>query len=148
MHRMTLKDYAKQLFGYGFGHPLPVKVHARKILEICLQYLGYIYIPIPFFIKGMLYIGNFHLMHIFGFLFSLCLIGGLLIPSLFNAKLLVLGILFALFAGLYFWPIFSLKPRSKFLRWAKIRYISNWALMRGGFKGMKQWGVFYLESSW
>ena len=148
IHRMSLKDYNKQLFGYGFGHPLPVKAHARKIFEICLQYFGYIYIPIPFFIKGVLYIGNFHLMHIFGALFLIRLIASFLIPSLFNGVLLVWGVLFVLFSGLYFWPVLSLKPWSKLLTWAKIRYISNWALMRGGFKGMKQWGVFYLESSW
>ena len=31
IHRMSLKDYNKQLFGYGFGHPLPVKAHTRNI---------------------------------------------------------------------------------------------------------------------
>lgn len=148
MHRVTLKDYCRQLFGYGFGHPLPVKAHTKKVFEICLQYFGYIYIPIPCFIKGVLYIGNFHLMHIFGALFLIRFIGSLFIASLFNTTLLVLGLFFVLFSVLYFWPALALKPRSKFLRWAKIRYISNWALMRGGFKGMKQWGVFYLESSW
>jgi cellulose synthase/poly-beta-1,6-N-acetylglucosamine synthase-like glycosyltransferase len=148
MHRLTLKDYCKQLFGYGFGHSLPVKVHANKTLEICLQYSGYIYIPIPFFIKGMFYIGNFHLMHIFGALFLIRLITTIFIPSLFNWLLLLLGLLFLLFTFLYFWPMFGLKPRSKFLRWAKVRYISNWALMLGGFKGMRTWKVFYIESSW
>ncbi len=148
IHRMSLEDYNKQLLGYGFGHPLPVRAHTKNIFEICLQYFGYIYIPIPFFRKGMLYIGNFHLMHIFGALFLIRLIASFLIPSLFNGVLLVWSVLFVLFSGLYFWPVLSLKPRSKLLTWAKIRYISNWALVRGGFKGMKQWGVFYLESSW
>ena len=148
MHRVALADYCRQLFGYGFGHPLPVKAHAKNIFEICLQYFGYIYIPIPFLVKGVVYIGNFHLMHIFGALFLIRLIASMFIPALFNGALLVSGLLFLLFTFVYFWPVFSLKPRSKFLEWAKIRYISNWALMRGGFKGMKQWGVFYLESSW
>ena len=148
IHRMSLKDYNKQLFGYGFGHPLPVKAHARNIFEICFQYFGYIYIPIPFFIKGVVYIGNFHLMHILGALFLIRLIASMFIPALFNGALLVLGLLFLLFTFLYFWPVFRLSPRSKFLEWAKLRYISNWALMRGGFKGMKTWKVFYVESSW
>lgn len=148
MHRMTLKDYSKQLFGYGFGHPLPVKAHAKSVFEICLQYFGYIYMPIPFFIKGVLYIGNFHLMHIFAALSLSQLIASIFKPSLFNCGLLVFGLLFAAFTLLYFWPIFRIKPTSKFLAWAKIRYLSNWALMRGGFKGMKTWGVFYIESSW
>lgn len=148
MHRVSLAAYCHQLYGYGFGHPLPVRAHARNIFEICLQYFGYIYIPIPFPVKGVLYIGDFHLMHIFGILFLSRLITSIFSPVLFNATLLVLGLAFFVSGLSYFWPMFNLKPRSKFLRWAKIRYISNWALMRGGFKGMKTWGVFYLESSW
>ncbi len=148
MHRVNLKDYCKQLFGYGFGHPLPVRAHARRVFEICLQYFGYIYIPIPFFVKGMLYIGNFHLMHIFGAAFLIQFIIGLFIHSLLNGWLLLSGLLFLWFTFLYFRPAFALNPRNKFLTWAKIRYISNWALMKGGFKGMKTWGVFYVESSW
>ncbi len=148
MHRMHLKDYSKQLYGYGFGHPLPVREHAKKVFEVCLQYCGYIYIPIPFFIKGMLYIGNFHLMHLFGGLFIVQLIAGFFNPALFNGLLSLWGLLFALFTLLYFWPVWRIKPRSKFLVWAKIRYISNWVLIFGGFKGMRTWKVFYLESSW
>jgi len=148
MHRVNLKDYCRQLYGYGFGHPLPVKAHARKIFEICLQYFGYLNLPIPFFFKGVLYIGNFHLMHLFGVLFILRLCAGLFFPGLFDGWLLVLGVLFIVFILLYFWPVVHLRPRSKLLVWAKIRYVSNWALMRGGFKGMRTWKVFYLESSW
>jgi len=140
MHRMSLADYSKQLFGYGFGHPLPVKAHAKKVFEICLQYFSYIYIPVPFFFKGVLYIGNFHLMHIFGLVS--------LIQLALGRSALISGILFALFTLLYFWPVLKIKPRGKFLIWAKIRYLSNWALMRGGFKGMRAWKVFYIESSW
>ena len=147
MHRVHLSDYCKQLFGYGFGHPLPVKAHAKRVLEICLQYFGYIYIPVPF-LRGMLYIGNFHLMHIFGTLFLIRFILALFNPDLFSWWFFVFGLLFLWFTLLYFQPIFALKPRNKFLLWAKIRYISNWALMRGGFKGMRRWGVFYIESSW
>ncbi len=140
MHRVALKDYSNQLFGYGFGHPLPVKAHAKRVFEICLQYFGYIYIPIPCFIKGVLYIGNFHLMHVFGALFLIQLILG------FPANLS--GLFFVFFTFLYFKQVFTLNPRGKFLTWAKIRYVSNWALMRGGFKGMRTWRVFYVESSW
>ncbi|MDD4953482.1 MAG: glycosyltransferase [Candidatus Omnitrophica bacterium] len=148
MHRMSLADYSKQLFGYGFGHPLPVRAHAKKVFEICLQYFGYIYIPIPFFFKGVLYIGDFHLMHIFGALSVIQLVASIFNPALFNGLLLAWALLFVLFTSRYFMPVLKLKPKSKFLVWAKIRYLSNWAMMRGGFKGMKTWKVFYLESSW
>lgn len=148
MHRVTLQDYCRQLYGYGFGHPLPVKAHSRRIFELCLQYFGYIYIPIPFFMKGVFYIGNFHLMHLAGILFIGRLVLALFRPQLFDLMLLVLGLATCAFALAYFWPVFTLRPVSKLLRWARIRYISNWALMRGGFKGMRTWGVIYIESSW
>lgn len=148
MHRMSLADYSKQLFGYGFGHPLPVRAHAKRVFEICIQYFGYIYIPIPFFVKGVLYIGNFHLMHISGLFFLIEIVRCLFSSSCISSMLLVWGLLFVWFSLLYFWPVLRIKPSRKFLTWAKIRYLSNWALMRGGFKGMKTWKVFYLESSW
>lgn len=148
MHRMSLADYSKQLFGYGFGHPLPVKAHAKQVFEICLQYFGYIYLPIPFPVKGVLYIGNFHLMHIFGAAFLIQLVMALFNSMLFNGLFLLWGALFAFFGIMYFAPVLKIKPVSKIFTWAKIRYLSNWAMMRGGFKGMKTWKVFYLESSW
>lgn len=147
MHRVTLKDFCRQLFGYGFGHPLAVKAHCNNILELCFQYFGYIYIPLPFFTKGIIYIGDFHFMHIFGVLFIIQLLINLFSPAT-NPLVWVWGALFVFFLIRYFKPVLSLKPRSKFLTWCKIRFISNWALMRGGFKGMKQWGVIYIESSW
>ncbi len=148
MHRVTLEAYCKQLFGYGFGHPLSVQVHAKKIFEVCLQYFGYIYIPVPCFIKGVVYIGNFHLMHIFGALFLIQLFLASFNSGLFNGWILFSGLLSLIFGISYFLPAFKLNPKSKFLAWAKIRYLSNWALMRGGFKGMREWKVFYIESSW
>jgi cellulose synthase/poly-beta-1,6-N-acetylglucosamine synthase-like glycosyltransferase len=148
MHRVTLKDYCRQLYGYGFGHPLPVKVHAKETIEICLQYLGFIYIPIPFLKKGMVYIGNFHLLHLFGLLFWGQLFLTFFKPHLLNSVLFLWGILFAIFILAYFRPMVSLSPKSKILTWCKIRYISNWTLMRGGFKGTRTWKVFYIESSW
>ena len=147
MHRVTLKDFCRQLYGYGFGHPLAVKAHCNNILELCFQYFGYIYIPIPFFTKGIIYIGDFHFMHIFGALFIIQLLVSLF-TSAVSLLLWVWGALFLFFLIAYFAPTLSLKPRSKFLTWCKIRFISNWALMRGGFKGMKQWKVVYIESSW
>ncbi len=148
MHRVTLEAYCKQLFGYGFGHPLPVKKHGKNVFEFCLQYFGYKYLPIPFFRKGVFYIGDFHFMHLFGAFFLGQFFLSFFNGSLFNSWLLLWGLLFTWFTFNYFKPVFALKPLNKFPVWAKIRYVSNWAIMRGGFKGMKTFGVFYLESSW
>jgi len=58
------------------------------------------------------------------------------------------GGLFLAFLVKYFYPMLRLKPLNKFLTFCRIRYVSNWALMNGGFKGAKTFGVIYLESSW
>jgi len=62
--------------------------------------------------------------------------------------LAVWAALFLYFTYRYFRPMLKLKPRSKFLAWCRMRYISNWALMKGGFVGARTFGVVYLESSW
>lgn len=148
MHRVTLAAYCKQLFGYGFGHPLAVLKHARKVIEIQFQYTPkYVTFVIPFPIRGIIYIGDFHFMHLFGLLFLIKFIQTF-VTGTANFWLGLWAVLFLLFLYKYFKPMLKLTPRNKFLTWAKIRYVSNWALMKGGFKGGKTFGVIYLESSW
>src|SRR3989338_442305 len=75
MHRVTLQAYCKQLYGYGFGHPLAVKKHAKNVIEVQLQYTPrYITFTVPFVIPGIIYIGNYHFMHLFGLAFIINLI--------------------------------------------------------------------------
>ena len=148
MHRVTLQGYCKQLYGYGFGHPLAVKKHAKPVLEVQLQYTPrYKTIYFPFPISGIIYIGDFHFMHIFGAGFLITLIRSL-VTGTFGFSLYGWGILFLLFLIKYFLPMTKLRPKSRFLTWSKIRFLSNWALMKGGFKGMKTFKVLYIESSW
>lgn len=148
MHRVTLAAYCKQLYGYGFGHPLAVQKHAKKVIEIQMQYTPkYLTLVIPFPVKGILYIGDFHFMHLFGLAFVINLIQTIVTTNL-TAWLPIWGALFLFFLYKYFKPMLKIMPKSKFLTWARIRYVSNWALMKGGFKGGKTFGVIYLESSW
>ena len=148
MHRVTLAAYCKQLYGYGFGHPLAVKKHSKDVIEIQFQYTpNYVTFVIPFPIKGIIYIGDYHFMHLFGLAFIINLVQTIVTQNI-TAALPIWGALFFLFLHKYFKPMLKLDPRNKFFTWAKIRYISNWALMKGGFKGGKTFGVIYLESSW
>jgi len=148
MHRVTLKAFCKQLWGYGFGHPLAVKKHARSVLEIQLQYTPkYITLAAPFFIPGIIYIGDFHFMHFFGIAFIVNLVQTIATGTM-TAWLPAWGALFLIFLWRYFSPVLKLKPISKFFTYARIRYVSNWALHLGGFKGGRTFGVVYLESSW
>jgi hypothetical protein len=148
MHRVTLQAFCKQLWGYGFGHPLAVKKHAKKVLEIQLQYTPrYITAVIPFPIPGIIYIGDFHFMHVFGLAFIVNLIQTI-VTGVATMWLGIWAALFLAFLVKYFAPVLKLNPISKFFFYAKIRYVSNWALHMGGFKGAKTFGVVYLESSW
>jgi len=148
MHRVTLPAYCKQLYGYGFGHPLAVLKHAKKVIEIQFQYTpNYITFVIPSPIRGIIYIGDYHFMHLFSLAFVVNLLQALFTHNL-TAWLWIWLALAAFFKYRYFRPMFGLSPRSKFLKWCWIRYVSNWALMKGGFKGSKTFGVIYLESSW
>ena len=148
MHRVTLAAYCKQLYGYGFGHPLAVQKHAKNVLEMQLQYTPrYLTLAIPFPIKGIIYFGDFHFMHAFGLAFLVKLILGLAAGNL-SSWLAVWAALFFYFTYRYFRPTLKLRPRGKLLTWCRIRYLSNWALMKGGFVGARTFGVVYLESSW
>jgi hypothetical protein len=148
MHRVTLQAYCKQLYGYGFGHPLAVQKHARNVVELQLQYTPrYITFVLPSPVKGMLYVGDFHFMHFFGAAFLIKVIQTIFTCTA-TAWLYVWGALFLYFFWRYFKSALKMKPVGKFLTWARIRYISNWALMLGGFKGGRTFGVIYLESSW
>ncbi len=148
MHRVTLAAYCRQLYGYGFGHPLAVQKHAKNVIEIQFQYTPtYITFTIPSSVKGIIYIGDYHFMHLFGCAFAINAAQTAMTKNL-TIWLPAWGALFIYFLYRYFRPMLKLTPRSKFFTWAKIRYVSNWALMRGGFKGGKRFGVVYLESSW
>jgi len=75
MHRADLKALRRVWQSYGAAHPVLLKAHAKNYMELCLQFMGrwpqMPIIRIPFPIKGFIYIGNFQLMHFFGFLFLL-----------------------------------------------------------------------------
>lgn len=148
MHRVTLAAYCKQLYGYGFGHPLAVLKHAKKVIEIQFQYTPkYITFVIPSPVRGILYWGDYHFMHLFGLAFLINLIQTVVTHHV--TIWLPIWLAFSVFFKYrYFKPMLKLTPRSKFLKWCWIRYVSNWALMKGGFKGGKTFGVIYLESSW
>jgi len=148
MHRVTLAAYCKQLYGYGFGHPLAVLKHAKPVIEAQFQYTpNYITFVIPAPIRGILYWGDFHFMHLFGLAFVINLMQTFVTRNV-TMRLPIWTALFLFFLYKYFKPMLKLEPKAKFLTWARIRYVSNWALMRGGFKGGKTFGVIYLESSW
>lgn len=149
MHRVDLKSFRKQLYGYGYGHPLLINRHAKnKVLELYLQIGKGISIPIPFFMKGIIHIGNYHLMNFFLKLTLISYIVHLLTSSsIFSSIAFYSFIIFILFTVLYFLPILKLRPLTKFFTFARIRYTTNSSFIKGGLDAQRKFGAICIEPS-
>ena len=143
MHRADLRSLRRVWVTYGQAHaPLISKYVHKRGLEIILQFLkskpSFI-LPLP--LKGFIYLGNFHLMHLSGLLL---LLGLIFSWGLFNWLLLIS---FFLFIYQYVKWNFSMEPRSKFLIWCKMKYLTNLSFIKGGLRDFKTYKVFCIEPS-
>ncbi|MCX5697128.1 MAG: glycosyltransferase [Candidatus Omnitrophica bacterium] len=150
MHRADLRSLRKVWVTYGQAHlPLIDKYVKKNGLQVILQFLNKAPIfTIPFPARGFVYIGNFHLMHLFSLLF---LIG--LIFSMFFAGVAVKILTFASFVlALHFayqyvkWN-FAMEPKDKFWTWFKMKYLTNLSFIQGGLQDFKKYGVLCIEPS-
>ncbi|MCM8801011.1 MAG: glycosyltransferase [Candidatus Omnitrophica bacterium] len=151
MHRADLKSLRKVWVTYGQAHlPLIHKYIKKGGLEIILQFLkgkpshpSFI-LPLP--IRGFVYIGDFHLMHLFGFL---TLVGLLLMLITGGFKIFTL---LMLFLTLYFlfqfvkWN-FGMEPRNRFFTWFKMKYLTNLSFIQGGLKDFRKYKILCIEPS-
>ncbi|RJO65564.1 MAG: glycosyltransferase [Candidatus Omnitrophota bacterium] len=150
MHRADLKSLRKVWVTYGQAHmPLLDKYIQKKGIEIILQFLpGAPSFVLPFPLRGFAYVGNFHLMHVFGFLTLLGLIASFFVPG-FGMKIAAL-IAFAL--TLYFlyqyvkWN-FDMEPKNKFFSWCKMKYLTNLSFIQGGLKDFAKYKILCIEPS-
>lgn len=147
MHRVSLESYMRQWYGYGFGHPLLISRHAAEKFEIVLQFDKPAFISLPLPVKGIVHIGSFQLMHMS--LMAAFAAGAL---SVVNPAVLPFlaasATVLAASALSYFAPCARLRPSDRFLRWCKIRYLSNWAFIKGAVDGTKKFGPVCIEPSW
>jgi glycosyltransferase involved in cell wall biosynthesis len=150
MHRADLKALRKVWVTYGQAHlPLIDKYVRKKGLEIMFQFLktnpSFI---LPFPIRGFIYIGNFHLMHLFALLF----ITGFVLSLIFGGLAPALFALFSFLLTLYFayqyvkWN-FDMEPKSKFWAWCKMKYLTNLSFIQGGLKDFKKYKILCIEPS-
>ena len=150
MHRADLKALRKVWVTYGQAHlPLIDKYVKKKRLEVIFQFLkGAPSFTIPFPVRGFVYIGNFHMVHLFTLLFligaalSLFLAGpGIIIFTLVSCLLLLY------YAYQYVKWNFSMEPRDKFLTWCKMKYLTNLSFIQGGLKEIKKYKILCIEPS-
>jgi len=143
MHRADLRSLLKVWITYGQAHqPLIDKYVKQKRLEIIFQFLkGAPSLSLPFPLKGFIYIGNFHLIHIFGLAFILGLI--------FNWRMLswIFLALMIYFAFQYVKWNFGMEPKNRFFTWCKMKYLTNLSFIKGGLKGFKKYRIICIEPS-
>lgn len=153
MHRADLKALLRVWHTYGQAHPPLLAAHSKNYMEIVLQFLGQWpklpIIKIPFFIKGFIYIGNFHLMHICGFIFLAAFMLQWLWPGSLMLRLaswIFFGFT-AVLAFKFFRPAFNIEPYNSWPFFAKLKYLTNLYFFLGGLKGSVKYKTICIEPS-
>ncbi len=150
MHRATPEMFYKQLYGYGYGHPLLLKMHAKKVLEFYFAFGKGFSFVIPFPVIGIIYFGDFTMMNLLTISSVVTILTNLLtggIPGIIG-NFLGWGIQLALaivFGMRFFAPCFKIKPAGKLLTWMTIAYMSKWNFIKGGLDGQKKFGTINVE---
>ncbi len=150
MHRADIKALRKVWITYGQAHlPLIDKYVKKSGLEIILQFLkGNPSFMIPFPLKGFIYLGNFHLMHIFTLLFIIGLVLSFIwIGAGIKLFTLISFLLMSYFMYQYVKWNFGMEPKNKFLVWCKMKYLTNLSFIQGGLKDFRKFKVLCIEPS-
>ncbi|MDI6758903.1 MAG: glycosyltransferase [Candidatus Omnitrophota bacterium] len=150
MHRADVKALRKVWVTYGQAHlPLIDKYVKRNGLEVILQFVkntpSFI---LPFPMRGFVYIGNFHLMHVWAFLFIVFGILSLIFQPLWLKVGVAASFLFTFyFAYQYVKWNFDMEPKNKFPVWCKMKYLTNLSFIQGGLKDFKKFKILCIEPS-
>jgi cellulose synthase/poly-beta-1,6-N-acetylglucosamine synthase-like glycosyltransferase len=130
IHRNTEGHFYDQVFNYGYNHSQIIKKYSSNMFEF---HFNKRFICIPSFIKGIIYINNFLLAHIF-VLVNIALF--LFLMNKINSIPFTISILInILFFIRFFLEIRHIRPKNKFLKWMKIHYLSHLYCFMGSLKG-------------
>jgi len=150
MHRADLKALKKVWVTYGQAHlPLIDKYVKKKELQVILQFMKKApSFTIPFPWRGFAYLGNFHMMHLFGLLFLVAFILSLVFAGMGWKVFTMLSLLLTLHFGYQYvkWN-FGMEPKNKFWTWCKMKYLTNLSFIQGGLKEFKKYKVLCIERS-
>jgi len=153
MHRADFPALKKVWVTYGMAHAPLLAKHSAKTLDIVFQTFGawpklpLITLPSP--IKGFIYIGYFHVMHLTGLLGA---IGALLLALGYTSKPVIIStIIFALLTlycmRRFFDVCLLMKPHKHFFTWCKMKYMTNLMFIIGGLKRSVKFKTFCIEPS-
>jgi len=150
MHRADLKSLLKVWVTYGQAHiPLIDKYIKKNGVEVVLQTVkGNPSFMLPLPLRGFVYIGNFHLMHLWGFLFLLGVIFSIALAGTGAYVFTLVSFLLTLYYSYQYvkWN-FDMEPKDKFWVWCKMKYLTNLSFIKGGLKGLKSSGILCVEPS-
>jgi cellulose synthase/poly-beta-1,6-N-acetylglucosamine synthase-like glycosyltransferase len=150
MHRADLKSLKKVWVTYGQAHlPLIDKYVKKKGLEIIFQcFKNNPSLCLPFPIKGFVYLGNFHLMHIFALLFLISAGVSFIWQGLGLKVFSIIAFLLMLyFAYQYVKWNFDMEPKDKFFAWCRMKYLTNLSFIQGGLKDLAKYKILCIEPS-
>jgi GT2 family glycosyltransferase len=152
MHRAGLKALLKVWKSYGVAHGPLVSQHAKNYLEIIFQFLGawpnMPLIKFRFPIKGFIYIGNFHLIHLFGLLSLAGLVGFFVSLNIWWALASLISIILtSIFIFRFISACFRIEPYNKWLAFSKMKYLTNLYFILGGLKGITKHKAICIEPS-
>lgn len=146
MHRASPQQFFKQLYGYGYGHPLLLKMHSKKVLEFYFNYFGGFSFSIPWPVPGIIYVGDFMMMWLTGIAtVVLAMLRGFSIAQFSWVPVYVAAGLWLFFNIKFFLPVFKMKPISKIPGFMYIHYMSKWNFIKGGLDGQKKFGTLNVE---
>lgn len=150
MHRADLKSLRKVWVTYGQAHlHLIDKYVKKKRLEIILQFLkGNPSFVIPFPFRGFVYLGNFHLLHLFALFFIVGLVLSLILGDLGIGLFTWLSFLLMVYFSFQYvkWN-FAMEPKKKFFVWCKMKYLTNLSFIQGGLKDFRKYKILCIEPS-
>jgi len=150
MHRADLKALRRVWVTYGQAHlPLIDKYVKKRRLSVVLQFLRKAPVfTFPFPVRGFVYLGNFHLLHIFALCSLIGLVLSFMLPGIGVKIFTLISLLFTIHFMYQFvkWNI-GMEPKSKFLTWCKMKYLTNLSFIQGGLKDFKKYKVLCIEPS-
>lgn len=150
MHRANSQALKKVWVTYGAAHAPLIAKYSPQVCEIVFQaFKSKPRLKFPFPIKGFIYLGHFHLMHIFWALFLLSGGVSLATPGLSIMDIITwVNFLLALyFTFRSFQWCFYMQPRRHLFCWCRMLYLTNLAFILGGAKGLVKYRVFCIEPS-
>ncbi|MBU0744740.1 MAG: glycosyltransferase [Gammaproteobacteria bacterium] len=153
MHRANFPALKKVWVTYGMAHAPLIAKHASNYTDIIFQFLGawpkMPMVKIPSLVKGFIYLGNFHLMHITGMLFVVSIIlGAMGINEEIMFGVGLGSLLITLFFALrFFKDCFRMKPHKYFFVWCKMKYMTNLMFLIGGLKRSRKFKTLCIEPS-